>query len=161
VEIIPQLPAQGITTTVPVTTTQTIKTTKKTSTKEKVYTHHRDYDHNVFGGGAGVNYFLTRNFGIGVEGDWLAGDDVIHEVAASFIYRCPFENATHSFGWAPYGFIGGGGQFDGQSVGFGFAGGGVEVRCCRSFGVFGDGRYVIHDSTIDYGLFRLGCRVIF
>lgn len=158
---IPTVALPPVTTTVVTPHTEAVQETVKTTKVKKIHLHQRDYTHNVFGAGVGVNYFLTRNFGLGLEGDWLAGDSTINEVAGSFIYRCPFENATHSFGWAPYAFIGGGGQFDGQNVGFGFAGGGAEARFSRSFAVFADGRYVIHDSTIDYGFFRLGCRLIF
>jgi hypothetical protein len=150
-----------LTTTVVTPHTEAVQeTVTKTKTK-KIHIHDRDYTHNAFGAGVGVNYFITRNFGLGLEGDWIAGDSTINSVAGSFIYRCPFENEAHTFGWAPYAFIGGGGQFDGQNVGFGFAGGGTEVRFSRSCAVFADGRYVLHDSTINYGLFRLGCRVIF
>ena len=143
-----------------ITSITELKRVKKTVI-ERVTIVTRRYDHNAFGGGAGVNYFVTRNFGLGLEGDWLAGNGVINEVAASFIFRFPIENANHSFGCAPYLFLGGGGQFDGQNAGFGNVGGGVECRFSSRFGIFTDGRYVLHDDNINYGQFRMGVRIVF
>jgi hypothetical protein len=158
---IPQDDAPPLITQVRVTSTHTVQNTVTTVRRITVTHIQRDYTHNAFGGGAGVNYYLTRNLGLGVEGDWLAGSSAINEIAGSLIYRFPFENASHSSGWAPYLFLGGGGQFDGQNIGFAHAGGGVEIRLNRSLAIFTDGRYILHDDEINYALFRLGVRVIF
>jgi hypothetical protein len=117
------------------------------------------YLHNAADAGVEADYFFSRFFGLGLEGDWIAGDDVIHSVSASLIARYPFEYGT--WGWAPYAMIGGGGQFDGQNAGTGHIGAGAEVRFRMHWGVFAVGRYVIHDSTLNYGLFRLGLRYSF
>ncbi|MEI8340297.1 MAG: hypothetical protein WCH43_02035 [Verrucomicrobiota bacterium] len=118
-----------------------------------------DYDHTVWGGGVEADYFFTRYLGLGVEGTWLAGSDVISSVAGSVIARYPIEYGT--WGLAPYGFIGGGGQFDSQNAGFGHFGVGTEVRLKCHWGVFTDARWVIHDSNINYALIRLGVRYNF
>lgn len=119
----------------------------------------RKYVHNAADAGVEADYFFTRFLGIGLEGDWLVGEDVINTVSASLIARYPFEYGR--WGWAPYVFIGGGGQFDNVNVGTGHIGGGAEIRFHRHWGVFADGRWVIHDSSINYGLFRLGIRYNF
>lgn len=137
-----------------------VEETKEKKVVKKV-THYKDRVGNAFGGGVGFNYFITRILGVGVEGDWLAGDNCIHIFSGSVIARLPIENDAHTFGVAPYIYTGAGGQFDGISAGFWHIGGGVEARFCPFFGIFADGRYVLHDSDINYGLFRLGGRLIF
>ena len=119
----------------------------------------RDYTHTAWGGGIEADYFFTRYLGLGAEGTWLAGHDAISSVSGNVIGRYPFEYGT--WGWAPYAFVGGGGQFDSQNAGFGQVGGGAEVRLQCHFGVFTDGRWVIHDSSINYALIRLGVRYNF
>jgi len=117
------------------------------------------YVHNAVDAGVEADYFFTRYLGLGLEGDWICGNDVINAVSASFIARYPIEYGR--WGWAPYAMIGGGGQFDGVNAGTGHIGGGAEIRFRQHWGVFADGRWVIHDSTINYGLFRLGVRYNF
>ena len=113
----------------------------------------------AWGGGVEADYFFTRYFGLGVEGDWFAANDAISSVSGNLIGRYPFEYGT--WGWAPYGFVGGGGQFDSENAGFGQAGGGVEVRFKSHWGIFADGRYVIHDIDLNYTLIRAGIRINF
>jgi len=117
------------------------------------------YVHSAWGGGVEADYFFTRYFGLGVEGDWLAGHDAISSVSGNLIGRYPFEYGT--WGWAPYGFVGGGGQFDSQNAGFGQIGAGAEVRFKSHWGIFSDARWIIHDVFIDYALIRLGVRFNF
>ena len=119
----------------------------------------KHYVHDAFGGGVEADYFFTRYFGLGVEGDWLAGHDAISSVAGNLIGRYPFENGT--WGWAPYAFVGGGGQWDSQSAGFGQVGAGLDVRFKSHWGIFTDARWVLHDVYIDYALIRLGLRFNF
>lgn len=117
------------------------------------------YVNPAWGGGVEGDYFFTRYFGLGVEGDWLSGQDAISSVAGNLIGRYPFEYGT--WGWAPYGFVGGGGQFDTQSAGFGQVGAGAEVRFKCHWGIFTDARWVLHDVFIDYALIRVGMRFNF
>jgi hypothetical protein len=119
----------------------------------------KHYVHDAWGGGVEADYFFTRYFGLGIEGDWLAGHDCISSVSGNLIGRYPFEYGT--WGWAPYGFIGGGGQFDSQNAGFSQIGGGAEVRFKSHWGLFTDARWVIHDAFIDYALIRAGIRFNF
>lgn len=113
----------------------------------------------AWGGGVEADYFFSRYFGLGVEGDWFAANDAVSSVSGNLIGRYPVEYGT--WGWAPYGFAGGGGQFDSENAGFGQAGGGVEVRFKSHWGIFADGRYVIHDIDLNYTLIRAGIRINF
>ena len=128
-----------------------ITTTTTTTTKH--------YVSSAFGGGVEADYFFTRYFGLGVEGDWLAGHDAISSVSGNLIGRYPIEFGT--WGWAPYAFVGGGGQWDSQSAGFGQFGAGAEVRFKCHWGIFTDARWVLHDVYIDYALIRAGIRFNF
>ena len=119
----------------------------------------KQYTHDAWGGGVEVDYFFTRYFGLGIEGDWLAGHDAISSVSGNVIGRYPFEFGT--WGWAPYAFVGGGGQFDSQSAGYGQIGAGAEVRFQNHWGIFADGRWVLHDTEISYALIRAGIRLNF
>ena len=113
------------------------------------------------GGGVGVNYFVSRFFGVGIEGlafDGGSSVDTVSTATLNFIARYPIE----SLHLAPYAFIGAGGQLmtNEEQVGGDF-GGGVEYRLTRNWGVFVDGRYVLCADTNDYGLARLGVRFAF
>ncbi|MGC3989939.1 MAG: hypothetical protein QM796_09735 [Chthoniobacteraceae bacterium] len=136
----------------------------ETSTVTEKHTNREistDYDHTDYGAGVGVNYFVTRNLGASLEADWLNGHSDIGAGSINAIYRFPWENETHSLGLAPYVYVGAGGQFDGVSAAFGQVGGGVELRFAQHWGTFVDGRYVLHDSNLNYGLFRAGVRINF
>jgi len=63
---------------------------------------------------------------------------VANQVSGSLILRYPFEGPIC---WAPYIFGGGGGVFDGDSVGFGHVGLGVEFRVTPYMGFFTDWRW--------------------
>ena len=113
----------------------------------------------AWGGGVEADYFFSKYFGLGVEGEWVAANDAISSVSANLIGRYPFEYGT--FAWAPYGFVGGGGQFDSENAGYGQAGAGVEVRFHSHWGIFSDARYVIHDVDLNYTMVRAGIRINF
>ena len=115
-------------------------------------------DNGRLGAGVGLSYFFSRNFGVGAD---AYSEDVNHSfvdsVSANFIARIPLGNS----GFSPYGFAGGGRQFDPRELWFGQAGAGMEFRFCRNAGVFVDGRYVFAERAPNYGLFRLGMRLAF
>jgi Outer membrane protein beta-barrel domain len=142
---------------------------------------------HAWGGGAGISYFFTRNFGLGLEGSALrgTGERSNHDVSGDFglnlIGRLPIANS----GWAPYEFAGIGGFVPGSGNnvfnttinGFsrtirghnnedilfqGHVGLGVEYRFTRNIGVFADGRYTfVENWQNDYGLIRTGVRFAF
>jgi hypothetical protein len=142
-------------------------------------------DH-AWGGGAALNYFVTRNFGLGIEGTALRAsggnnNDVSGIFALDVLGRLPIGNT----GWAPYILGGIGGFVPGSennlfettfnAVGRtvrnhnnddllfeGHAGLGIEYRFNRHIGLFTDGRYTwVDKSHNDFGLVRAGVRFAF
>jgi hypothetical protein len=115
--------------------------------------------HGSWGGGVGLNYFITREIGIG--GDFNIPDDnfgnFINNVDGSLIARLPISNT----GLAPYVYGGGGRQTDPTWQWTGHAGVGIEYRFNPTTGLFADGRYIWVDKTSDEILFRAGVRFVF
>jgi hypothetical protein len=110
------------------------------------------------GAGAGVNYFFTRNIGIGADAySENTSGAFIDSASANLILRLPLGQS----GFAPYAFGGGGRQFDLAKVWFGQAGVGMEYRFTPHVGVFIDARGVLPDETKYYGVARLGLRFAF
>ena len=107
------------------------------------------------GAGAGISYFFTRNFGVGVDAyTENVGHSFVDSASANLIARLPLGQS----GVAPYVFGGGGYQFDPIGLRYGQAGAGLEYRFTPKVGLFVDGRYVFTDGTPNYGLFRGGIR---
>jgi hypothetical protein len=112
----------------------------------------------LLGAGAGINYFITRNIGIG--GDAYSENTTgpfVDSASGNLILRLPLGQS----GFAPYIFGGGGYQFDMANQGFVQAGGGMEYRFTRHVGVFIDARGVVPRETKYYGVGRLGLRFVF
>jgi len=85
---------------------------------------------------------------------------VAHQVTANFVIRYPIEMCNICF--APYIFGGGGGLFDGEKVGFGDAGAGVEWRATENFGIFSDWRWIFTGKgKNDISQTRAGIRFVF
>jgi hypothetical protein len=111
-----------------------------------------------FGAGAGVNYFITRYFGIGADAySENTTGTFIDSTSASLILRRPLGQS----GFAPYAFGGGGRHFDAVRAWFAQAGVGVEYRFSRHVGVFLDARGVLPNETKYYGVARFGMRFNF
>lgn len=111
-----------------------------------------------WGGGVGVNYFLTRELGIGADMNIPSnGGNFVDSVSGSLIARLPFE----STGLAPYVFGGGGRQTDPEWQWTGHVGVGLEFRMNPITGIFTDARYVWADKTSDSVLLRAGLRFVF
>ncbi len=116
--------------------------------------------HGTWGGGVGLNYFITREIGIG--GDINIGDNngtFVDQALGSLILRWPFEGT----GWAPYIFGGGGRGFDPHWEWFGDLGVGIEYRLNPATGIFVDSRYMWHEKegSTDRIFFRAGLRLVF
>ena len=134
-------------------------------------------DHG-WGGGIGLNYFFSRNIGIGVDAAWLDakeapfgrrtsddGDDstTIHNFSGSLIFRVPIDSMC----LAPYVYLGGGASVDGEQWATAHGGVGVEYRIVpQKIGVFLDGRWTYlgdrfgHDD-LNFFSTRLGMRFVF
>ena len=143
-------------------------------------------DH-AWGGGGAFNYFLTRNFGLGLEGTALraAGSGSNHEVSGQFALDLLARYPIGDTPWAPYFITGIGGFVPGSSNNIfettsesgdstfhghnnddilleGHVGLGIEYRFSRNIGAFTDGRYTFVDkSQNNYGQIRAGVRFAF
>jgi hypothetical protein len=85
---------------------------------------------------------------------------VAHQVTGNFILRYPVELCDFCF--APYIFGGGGGLFDGEKVGFGDAGVGIEWRATEHLGLFADWRWIFTGKgKNDIDTTRAGVRFVF
>jgi hypothetical protein len=116
--------------------------------------------HGKWGGGVGLNYFLTRE--IGISGDINIpdnGGNFVDSMNASLIARWPFE----STGLAPYIFGGGGRTTDPAWTWTGHAGVGLELRMNPITALFTDARYVWADKSAvsDTLELRAGLRFVF
>jgi len=113
----------------------------------------------TWGGGVGLNYFFTRELGIGVDANMPAnGHNLIDSVSGNLIARIPIDPT----GLAPY-IFGGGGRGTGDPVWnwFAQAGVGLEYRFNPLTGVFIDGRYIWNEKTTDGLMLRSGLRFVF
>lgn len=129
------------------------------------YLHSSDFNngararHNLrFGGGAGVNFFFTKNIGIG--GDFGATSfkqQFVNTVNGSLIVRFPIGDT----GIAPYLVGGVGYQFEGIDQIIGGGGVGLEFRLCPHFSIFADARYFAAVKTENFGEGRAGVRLSF
>jgi hypothetical protein len=115
----------------------------------------------AWGGGVDLTYFFTRYLGMSLEGSLVDGDSAIHSVGGSLLLRVPIEFHNHTMGFAPYCFVGVGGQFDGTNAATGHVGGGIEFRFNARVAIFADGRYVADVTDLHYGLCRSGMRFVF
>lgn len=129
-------------------------------------------DHG-WGGGIGINYFVTRNFGIGTDAAWLVakeapyagtrGKTTIHNFSASLIYRFPIDRICT----APYIFAGGGVAVDGDQWAVAHAGVGIEHRIVpNKVGLFTDARFNYYGDRFGRGdlnnfAVRAGVRIVF
>jgi hypothetical protein len=134
------------------------------------------HDHG-WGGGVGINYFLTRNLGLGVDAAWLDvkedprfssnvvdGDSTaLHSFSGSVIWRFPIDHLC----LAPYVYVGGGFQVDGKQWASAHGGAGLEYRIRPDhFGVFVDGRWTYlgdrqEVNDINFFSARVGFRLLF
>jgi len=115
--------------------------------------------HNTrLGAGVGLNYFITRNIGIGVEAySENTTAEFVDSASANLTLRLPLGQS----GFAPYAFGGGGRHFDTLKTWFAQAGAGMEYRFNPHVGVFIDARGVVPDEARYYGVARLGVRLAF
>jgi len=116
--------------------------------------------HGDWGGGVGLNYFFTREIGIGGDINIPAnGGNFVDQIDGSLFARWPFEPS----GFAPYIFGGGGRTTDPSWTWIVHAGIGFEYRFNPATGIFADTRYIWHteDGGSDGILFRAGFRIVF
>ena len=120
-------------------------------------------DDNTYGGGVGLNYFVSAFLGFGAEAYWIRPDDsVANNISGSAILRMPIEAACA----AVYAFGGVGVHADSENVGTLHAGIGFEWRPTgpSGYAIFSDVRYTWADEDAgveDAPQIRLGLRAIF
>jgi hypothetical protein len=113
-------------------------------------------DADNFGGGIGLNYFLTRYVGVMADSyieEWKAP----YRINGSLVLRLPIDQ----IGAAPYVFGGGGRQYKYVPQWTTHVGGGLEIRLNPHTGIFADGRRVFAEETKDTALVRFGLRMAF
>ncbi len=114
--------------------------------------------HVRLGAGAGGNYFINRYFGVGVEAfSESTHHSTVDDLEGDLIGRFPIPNTCI----APYGFLGGGREWEPWLQWEGHVGVGVEFRVVRHFSVFVDGRYAFTEYSPNYGMGRAGIRLSF
>jgi len=129
-------------------------------------------DHG-WGGGIGLNYFFTRQLGIGADAAWLAaaqapysgttGRTTIHNFSASLIWRFPIDRICT----APYIFAGGGVAAEGDQWATAHVGAGIEHRIVpNKVGIFSDARWTYYGERYGRGdlnniSVRAGVRIVF
>jgi hypothetical protein len=114
--------------------------------------------HGQWGGGVGLNYFITREFGITT--DINMGDNrgnLVDQIMGAGVLRIPLDPT----GLAPYFFAGGGRGTEPTWEWLGQAGIGLEWRMNPVTGVFADARYIWADKSFDRLLIRTGLRLVF
>jgi hypothetical protein len=114
--------------------------------------------HGKLGAGLGGTYWMTRNFGAGLEvtipDAGNASGFLFEQVSWSFSARVPFGHV------APYALAGIGRNFD-SSLWNAHAGIGLEWRLASGAGFFADARYVFASHETDSLMVRTGVRFAF
>ncbi len=145
--------------------------------------HAGPLQNDTWGGGAAVNYFMTRNWGLGIDGFWYSaqepprgpvgplapgvapgggGRSLVHNFSGSLIYRYPMDSIC----MAPYVYGGGGISCDSVQYGSVHVGAGVEKRLNERLGIFTDARWTYYGDRFGRGdqnnfMFRGGVRFVF
>jgi len=118
----------------------------------------RDSYDNGGGGGILAEYFFCNYVGIQANYAINSTDSGVHTYSGDLVFRAPIESLCI----APYVFVGGGGDSDGETLGQYHVGGGLDVRFRGSpIGIFADGAYYWHSSENrdrDYTMVRLGLK---
>src|SRR5258708_26856601 len=114
-------------------------------------------DDGRWGGGVGLNYFLTRYLGIGAD-SYIEEWKWPYRVNGSLLLRYPFPGRVSL---APYAFGGGGREFKYVTQWTFHGGGRLELPFDRHTHIFSDGRPVIPDTLPDYTLSGAGVRLSF
>ncbi|MGH7972895.1 MAG: hypothetical protein ACREIC_29625, partial [Limisphaerales bacterium] len=118
--------------------------------------------HGFWGGGAGLNYFLTRNFGIGTDfniSDKPSGYNLVDYWVGDLYLRMPLGNS----GLSPY-VVGSGGRGMSPVWDWVYGGGvGLEYRFNPTTGIFSDARFLWNNKETDLNTLniRVGLKLIF
>ncbi len=109
-------------------------------------------DKQAWGLGAGLNYFFTECWGLGVE-TYADAFEVPYLLNGSALFRYPLDDFL-----APYAFAGFGRQWEHAPQWLGHVGIGLDFRVFARTSLFADLRGVFPGNTKDYALVRFGFR---
>ncbi|MGH8046051.1 MAG: outer membrane protein [Chthoniobacterales bacterium] len=113
------------------------------------------------GGGLGLNLFLWKYIGFGYEAQWYDNNGTAEHLplGGSIFLRYPI----CSINLAPYVMAGGGVAWDGDCIGYGNVGAGLEYRFTKNIGIFADGRYYygVWGGDVSAANLRAGLRFSF
>jgi hypothetical protein len=138
----------------------------------KAPNHAGPFRKDAYGLGLGAAYFPTLNFGLGIDGAWLQGDENsargngtvdLGQFTASVILRMPIQDLR----LAPYGFVGGGVTTGASTMGSAHLGAGLEYRIVpNQIGLFGDTRWTYYGdrfsrADVNNFQFRAGMKFVF
>lgn len=117
--------------------------------------------HGFWGGGAGLNYFFTRQLGLGVDFNMSSKPEgsLVDDVIGNLYLRFPIGNS----GLAPY-IYGGGGRGIYPVYQWYYGGGvGLEYRFNPTMGIFTDGRFLWSEkeTALNRLFLRAGVRLVF
>jgi hypothetical protein len=121
-----------------------------------------------WGGGLGLNYFINRYIGIGVEQDLVGRNDNGSNSYAEWgtLGNLFLRYPICSWSLAPYAMVGGGAFYGtNKGIGVGHVGGGLEWRYNENIGLFTDARWLYtggnNNNYSGAVLGRAGIRVAF
>lgn len=127
---------------------------EETVTRTEQHTRNDAPIQGGFGGaGAEAKYFVTRNIGLGLAGEWIEGEGSLGVAEATATARFP--RGTN----APYVFGGAGAQFGDRTRAVGSLGAGIEHRFSPHFGAFIDGSWMFSDHE-NAAVFRAGFSLV-
>ena len=112
-----------------------------------------------FGGGFAIGHYFGYYVGARLDVNFSSVEDAQITIGGDILIRYPIPNTQV----APYAFVGGGVQVDGDNSGFFRVGGGIEWRLTPHFGIFSEGSYawVDQDSTAENLMIKVGIRYIY
>ena len=111
---------------------------------------------DAIGGGIGLGYFFTENFGIEVNYGVYDQTSAAHLITANAVVRAPLGDLCI----APYFLAGGGLHTNSVEQGIWNVGGGIDWRfdSAGCYGIFADAVYTWANDTEDYTVIRVGLR---
>lgn len=122
-----------------------------------LYGTYAQHQETLYGGGYGIEYFVSQYIGIGTWSYWDDWDGAVYDnLAAELMLRLPIP----SLRLAPYAIGTAGYDFDENEWFEGF-GGGLELRFQPSWGLFGDYNYMFREDNEEGGFIRFGLRLKF
>jgi hypothetical protein len=111
---------------------------------------------DAWGMGAGFNYFITQNIGVGAD-TYMDAFTIPYLLNGQGIFRYPLKRLP----MAPYVFAGAGRQWTHAAQWLGDIGVGLDYRFQPKMGAFVDVREVFPTETQDYTVLRFGFRFTF